>query len=255
MVNGRPLQGVTVLVTRPEPKAGELAASLQKAGARVLIYPAIEIQRLNPPALRATLATAGEADWLIFVSPNAAEHGLAALRAAKHVPARWPRVAAVGESTARILAERGVPDTLTPREGTDSEALLAEPPLQAVAGKRIIIFRGQGGRELLADTLRERGATVDYAECYRREPPSADPVPIQRALARGEADVAVITSVNGLENLLESLGADALRALPVVTVSARVADALRREGFRHQAVVAPSPSTQGLTRGVIGWHQ
>ena len=254
-MNGRPLEGVTVLVTRPEPKAGELAAELREAGAGVLSYPAIEIQPVDPPGLGATLAAVGEADWLIFVSPNAAEHGLAALRAANRVPAKWPDVAAVGAGTARVLAEGGVPDALTPREGTDSEALLSEPPLQAVAGKRIIIFRGQGGRELLADTLRERGATVDYAECYRRVPPSVDPAPIQRALARGEAHVAVITSVNGLENLLERLGADKLRALPVVTVSARVADALRRAGFRHEAVVAPSPSTRGLALGVIGWHQ
>ncbi|WP_296815495.1 uroporphyrinogen-III synthase [Thiobacillus sp.] len=78
------------------------------------------------------------------------------------------------------MAEQGVEDVVTP-DGQDSEAVLALPQLQAVAGRQVVIVRGVGGRALMADTLRARGADVHFMECYRRTCPHADPAPCWRA--------------------------------------------------------------------------
>ena len=90
---------------------------------------------------------------------------------------QWPPhllPAAIGQGTVRALAAHGVHGCIAPEQRFDSEALLALPELQAerVAGQRVLILRGDGGRELLAETLSARGALVDLVSCYRRLPPS-----------------------------------------------------------------------------------
>jgi uroporphyrinogen-III synthase len=98
-------------------------------------------------------------------------------------PACRHQVFAVGPGTARALQAHGLDSIITP-DGQDSEALLALPQLADVAGKRVVIVRGVGGRALLADTLRARGAQVDFMECYRRMRPRADAGAAAGALAR-----------------------------------------------------------------------
>ena len=83
-------------------------------------------------------------------------------------------------------------------DGFDSEALLALPEMRDLAGKRVVIFRGDGGRELLGDTLIARGAIVEYAECYRRSKPTSDAAVLLRLWARDEVLGIVITSSEGL---------------------------------------------------------
>ena len=81
----------------------------------------------------------------------------------------------------------GATEVIVPSERFDSEALLALPELETVAGKRIAIFRGEEGRELLGDTLRARGASVEYVACYRRVQPPADIRPLLDLWTRNEA--------------------------------------------------------------------
>jgi uroporphyrinogen-III synthase len=217
------LRGLSVLVTRPRDQAESLCEAIETAHGRPVRYPTLEIS--GPRDLdgaRRNLAGAASADILIFVSANAVRHAYPLLPEA--LPARL-RIAAVGEATAARLREVGLEPDLVPRDRQDSEGLLAMAELQALAGSRILIVRGEGGRELLADQLSARGAEVSYAEVYRRGIPHRD----SRALIDGWEDLVdavTVTSVQALENLVAMLGEDAMGLLegtPIVAASERIA--------------------------------
>jgi uroporphyrinogen-III synthase len=211
------LAGRVILVTRPREQASGLARAIEAAGGRAELFPAIEIQDLPPPGLLARLP---EFDLAIFVSPTAVAKAMAQARA---LPAL---VAAVGAGTRRELERHGVRHVIAPSAGADSEALLAE--LGDVAGKRIAIVRGEGGRALLGDTLRSRGASVAYAECYRRARP--------RGRWQGRADAITVSSAEGLGNLFEMVDPAVLRAAPLFVPHQRVAEAARSRSVREVVV-------------------
>lgn len=204
----RPLDGLGVVLTRPAAQAEPVAASLREAGATVIVFPTLEI--VGTPlsaASEAALSTLAEASLAIFVSANAAEHGLAA--AAARGP--WPatvRAATVGQATAQRLRAAGLPDVIAPTERFDSESLLALIPDSLVAGRRVLIFRGVGGREHLRTALEARGAQVAYVECYRRVRPSTDASRLREAIATGRVDAAQAMSAEALANLVDMAGAD-----------------------------------------------
>lgn len=245
----RPLADVGVLVTRPAAQAADFMDRLETLGAAPFLFPALAILPASrPEALAAILARLDRYDLAIFISPTAAERGLAA---AGPWPARL-KVAAVGRGTGQALAEAGITEVLTPDTGADSEHLLALPEFEAMAGKRIVIFRGEGGRELLADTLRGRGAHVDYAECYRRGLPEADPAPLLAALDAGRIGAVTVFSGETLDNLLAMLGSDGLtqlRATPLFAPHPRIAEHARALGF--QSIHATDAGENGLIAGLV----
>lgn len=205
------LESKGIVITRPRAVAEALAAELAAAGARAFVFPALAIEDLpGSHAIEQSLARLSQADWAIFVSAHAVEKGLAAARRA----GTWPqgmRVAAVGEATAHALHTEGLRDVLAPRGRHDSDALLALPQLHDVSGQRIVIFRGEGGRERLKEGLAARGAQVEYIECYRRVRPVADPAPLLRAWSGGEVDAVSVLSGETLENFLAMIGAQGER--------------------------------------------
>ncbi|HSU78326.1 MAG TPA: uroporphyrinogen-III synthase, partial [Burkholderiales bacterium] len=135
------LAGRGVVITRPRELAEPFARLLERRGARAIVFPAIEIQPLPAPA---TLARLAEYDVAVFVSPSAVRIALAAQ------PPWPPRLAAaVGAGTRRELERAGAQAVIAPTVGADSEALLALPEMQKLRGKRVLIVRGKGGRELL----------------------------------------------------------------------------------------------------------
>jgi len=222
------LRGRAILVTRPREQAAHLARLIETAGGRAHLFPAIEIHDLPPPP---ALARLGEFDMAVFVSPTAASRILGQVGA-------WPgalRAAAVGAGTRRELERHGVRGVIAPKGGADSEALLKEPELQQVARKRIVIFRGEGGRALLGDTLRERGAQVEYAACYRRSRPEGS-----NSLKLGEIDAVTASSSEGLANLFDLLDPGVLRATPIFVPHARVADEARARGVKEVVIAGPS---------------
>jgi len=113
------------------------------------------------------------------------------------------KIATVGQGSAKALRESGVANVIAPAERFDSEGLLALPELQDVAGWRVMIFRGDGGRELLGDTLRARGATVEYAACYQRSKPQHD----ASVLPDSAPDAITVTSSEALGYLWQMLDA------------------------------------------------
>ncbi len=216
------LAGRGVLVTRAAHQAEPLCALITARGGRPIRFPALEIGPARGAGPEALLADAARSDLAVFVSPNAVEFGLRALGG------RLPqglKAAGVGRATARALAAGGVESPLRPAAGFDSEALLALPEMQQMAGRRVLIFRGNEGRPLLGDSLRARGAEVHYAEVYRRSCPQTDPAPLIRCWPEA-VDRVALSSVQALEHLVQMLG-DAGRPLlnetPATAVSERMA--------------------------------
>lgn len=241
------LSGLTVLVTRPQPQADQLASQLKAVGADAIMFPVIEIvaARLTPQD-EACVAELDRYTGVICISAAAAELGV------KLCADRWPQWPlhqtwyAVGPASGRPLQGWGL-NLRVAEAGSSSETLLALPALQAVEGQRFLIFRGNGGRETLADTLRSRGAQVDYLEIYRRQPVHNDKAKLDTFLAAPTVRVVTATSGESLDQLLIQAGeqAVALRQCPLVVVSGRLADHARQQGFQ-QVHVAAGASDEAL---------
>lgn len=232
---GAPLAGIGILVTRPREQAAGLVNELRQLGARPVLFPALAILPPgDPAALRGTLNRLDRFHLAIFISPTAAQRGMAAVGEIGAWPSALP-VAAIGKGTARALHELGIKAVLEPESGADSEHLLAQPQLQDMTGKEVVIFRGEGGREMLADTLHARGARVVYAECYRRGMPDrADAPSILARHAAGEIRAVTAYSGETLDNLFKLLGAAGsalLRETPLFVPHTRIAEHARALGI------------------------
>jgi uroporphyrinogen-III synthase len=251
------LAGRAVLVTRPPGMSTQLVALLRAEGGEAVLLPAIEILPPDDTAkLNAAIDRLEGFDIAIFISPTAVAKANAAVRARRDWPARL-RYAAVGGGTAAALREIGVADVMAPQGRGDSEALAALPELAEVTGRRIVIFRGHGGREALRETLVARGAQVEYAECYRRALPRADVGPLMERWGQGGIDAASVTSAAGLENLLALLGAAGvwgpalLRATPVFVPHPRVGEAARNLGVER--VIVTGAGDQALAEALASF--
>jgi uroporphyrinogen-III synthase len=142
---------------------------------------------------------------------------------------------------------------MAPQSSADSEALLSLPELRDVAGRRVLVFRGEGGREVLAAELTARGARVEYAECYRRERPSADARPLIEAWRRGEVHAVTAFSVEAVENLWTLLAGAPLAETPWFVPHARIADAVTRRAARE--VLVAGPTEEGLIARLVAYFQ
>ncbi|MBS4098653.1 MAG: uroporphyrinogen-III synthase [Sulfuricella sp.] len=249
------LQGIGVVVTRPERQADNLVRLIEAAGGEAIRFPALEIAGLaDPTPLYAIIERLDEFDLTVFISPNAVEYGMAAIRSRRSIPLRW-KVAAVGQSSAAELVKNGVAEVLAPRDGNDSEALLALPELQAVAGWRVVIFRGQGGRETLAEELCRRGAQVEYAECYYRRKPHCASAALLARWRNGEIAAATATSGETARNLRDLIGAEdwpLARVTPLFVPHPRIAEVAAAAGWENLVVTAPGD--EGLVQGLLEWR-
>ncbi|MDR1423284.1 MAG: uroporphyrinogen-III synthase [Azoarcus sp.] len=253
---GIPLAGRTVIVTRPLAQAAALCRAIEDAGGRAFRFPLLEIVPVTDPAVFAPVAARlDEFDFAFFVSPNAVEYGVAGLCAAR----AWPvglRVATVGQGSARSLREHGFNELVVPADGGDSEAVLALPEFApgAVRGRSVLIVRGNGGRELLGETLVTRGAKVDVLSCYHRRCPQADASPLLELAARGGADALSITSSEGVDNLVRIVGVGnigRLAATPVFAPHPRIAARCRMHGLGR--IIATGSGDEALLRALIAF--
>jgi uroporphyrinogen-III synthase len=252
--SGEPLRGRRIVLTRPTGQNERLAQLIAAAGGETIAFPAIAIL---DAADAAPIAAAADRlhlyDFAVFVSPNAVAKALRAIQERRTWPANV-RAVAVGPGSAQALAQHGVSNAIVPEERFDSEGLLDLPAFVDVAEKRIIVFRGEGGRDLLGETLHARGARVDYIACYRRAHPTADAKPLLDAWSRGEVDAVTITSSEGLRNLFDLVGeagAASLRRTPVFAPHARIAATARALGC--QRVVETPAGDDGIVAGLAGF--
>lgn len=237
------LAGQAILVTRPAEQASHLCDLIRTANGEAILFPTVLIR----PSARAAEAQAYLAkpwDILIFISRNAVNFALELFPGGQlpPPPPAGPMVAAVGAATATALRDAGRPPNLIPGQRFDSEGLLELPELVHVSGQRILIVRGEGGRPMLGDTLRQRGAEVVYAEVYRRGLPESD-ARDQLPLWHDKLRMLTATSDEVLHNLCRLVPESELpwlRALPLAVYSGRTAASAMELGFRTVAVASES---------------
>lgn len=250
-MGGQPLAGRSIVVTRPAGQADGLCAALRALGAEPLCFPLLTISPVADKApLEAVARRLADFSLAFFVSPNAVRFALDAMLPV----APWPdhlQVATVGKGSEAALAERGFTRVIAPSIGFDSEAVLALPAFQAeaVAGRQVLVLRGDGGRDLLGDTLTARGARVEYLTCYHRGGPADDPSPLVERARAGRLDALTLTSSEGVAHLLALPEVNVLRAVPVFVPHLRIADAAGRGGFAR--VVLTGPGDAGLIDGLV----
>ncbi|MEX5540410.1 uroporphyrinogen-III synthase [Pseudomonas poae] len=219
------MSGWRVLLTRPAEESTALAASLAAAGIFSSSLPLLDIEPLPVTSeQQAVFRDLGRYCAIIVVSKPAARIALQQLQP------HWRQVPwfSVGAATAQVLADQGL-TVHCPQTGDDSEALLALPALQAAVarlGARVLILRGEGGRELLAQCLRARGASVDYLELYRRFLPTYDSGVLMQRIRLERLNGLVVSSGQGFTHLQALAGADwpLVAQLPLFVPSPRVCE-------------------------------
>jgi len=251
------------MVTRPAHQAGQLTQLLEQAGARVYYQPLIEITTItSPSAAIEQVKNLDKTQIAIFISQNAVTHGIQLIQDSGTLPEQV-KLATVGLGSATLLeklAKRRV--EIMPASSYSSEGLLAHPALQNVEGQKITIFRGLGGRNLLADTLRKRGAQVDYAEVYRRTSPIIDTRKLATAWDEQAIDAICITSGEGLENLMKAISnASAPKKLqtniltcPLVIVNHHLQPLVKKLGFSKAPIITNNVSDNAIVDAIINYH-
>ena len=254
-MTGGDLKGFGVLVTRPEHQAEEIASAIEAAGGEAIRFPVIEIEPEDPAYVTRCLESLGPADITIFISTNAVSYGL------PYLDGDQSAIAAIGATTKSAIESAGQQVAISPEDGFNSEHLLAETALQDVAGKTIRIVRGDGGRELLANTLRDRGAKVDYLPVYRRLTRAYSPnliAGLEHRWRDGQIHCVIAMSVDSLGKLIEILPArcrELLETTPLVTPSSRVMQSASDRIPNSTVLLAESPNTDDMLRALIACRQ
>jgi uroporphyrinogen-III synthase len=245
------------LVTRPEGQAGDLCAGLAAAGLRPVERPMLVLEPLPGPdaAQRQLLLELDSFSHIIFISANAVRFGL------DWIDAYWPQLPAainwyaIGERTAALLEERGLAP-LTPGQEMTTEGLLALPGLQAVRSARVLIVRGEGGRDSLRQALVARGASVDSLVCYRRRAPRLAADELLQILRDQRIRLVMLSSGEGLANFTALLPPDEttkLQELTVLVPSERVAAQARESGW-SRVLVARNASDAEMLAAAKAWY-
>jgi uroporphyrinogen-III synthase len=262
LINPNSLSGLTVLITRPSNQVESLRRAIESGGAKVLSLPLIEIRALNDAQaiqdLKDKVLQLDCYQSLIFVSNNAVSFG------GEVINNYWPQfplkvdVIAVGPTTAEAASERFACEVIQPSSGMTSEDILRLPQLQDVSEKKIGIVRGQGGRELLADTLRERGAIVDYLEAYSRTPIDYTSADFCNRLLEAGVNVLTVSSGESLDRLTHLLvdNRKKLQQLNLLVPSQRVGRQAENAGYQqvHSASGA-DPLSFVSALGELGTNQ
>jgi len=246
-----PLTDLTVLVTRPAAQGAVLCEEIVRQGGNAIAFPAVEIE----PLAVQTIVEFADYDLVVFVSVNAVEHG-----ARQVTKGARTRIAAIGRATAAALAAAELTADIVPEAGFTSEALLAHPQLQPTGGGRVLIVRGEGGRELLRETFEAQGMSVDTREVYRRVRPNVDAAKVAEVEARWAdegIDIVTATSIETLQNLqtmLTERGRQLLSSSPLLVPSRRIAAAAVSAGLRGEAIVAAGADDASMIGALAQWR-
>jgi uroporphyrinogen-III synthase len=233
-----------IVITRPAHQAGPLIQKLESEGANIIPFPLLEIIEPNcSQKLQHQLHNLTHFDTAIFISPNAVTR---ALTFVDKIQLCSINIAAVGKKTALSLRNHGLSVDYFPKSFFNSEALLALRPMQQVQQQQIIIFRGQGGRDLLRNTLEERGANVTYANVYARRCPVDNIEQLKLHYYQHKLDIIVLTSGESLQHLLRLANNEQwLTQIPLLVGSQRIKKKFQQH-FTGTIWVAPDPSDETI---------
>lgn len=261
---------ICVVITRLEAQADVWAADLQALGFSSRHLPLLELRALvderQTRAIKNKILDFDLYQKVIFVSQNAVEYGM------DWLDEYWPQLPmgieyfAVGATTAKKLASYGVAVTdlaVSESGGMTSEDLLCAPALQNVNGEKILIFRGLGGRGHLAETLRERGAAVDFCEIYERLIPAAALTQVQQlaidvATQTNQQLIIAVHSGESLQNLLalvamlDNSQPAGLKMLPILVPSVRIAAAAESAGF-EKIISAENATDDAMSAALLNY--
>ena len=247
------LAGRNIAITRPVGQAGKLSELISGQGGNPILFPLIAIAPLQDyTEFEQALSKLLNYDWAIFISSNAVQNSMPRLLEKFGQIPQNLRFASIGPMTAIELKKFGVANPLVPQNRFDSESLLALPEMRDLSGKRVMIFRGVGGRELLADTLRKRGAEVSFAECYQRVNPQTDANFLASLWQNGQLDATVITSSEAMRHLLdisESGNATWIKNTLLCVNHMRIAEQPRQLGLK--VAIAKTPGDEAMLQCLI----
>ncbi|QHB30912.1 uroporphyrinogen-III synthase [Yersinia canariae] len=245
---------MTILVTRPSPSGEQLVSRLRALGRVAYHAPLIDFSPGNDlPKLPALLQNMQAGDLVFALSQNAIRYANPLL---KRNNLSWPAQLsyyAIGRNTALALHTASRLHVTYPPTGETSEMLLSLPDLQNLAGKKALLLRGNGGRELLGESLTERGATVTFCECYQRSPIFYDGSEQSAHWQRSGVDILVVTSGEMLQQIY-TLVPDYYRSswllrCRLVVVSDRLAALAAQMGWSHIRV-AENADNDALIRAL-----
>jgi uroporphyrinogen-III synthase len=232
------LTGIGIAITRPVDQAKKLSALIEQAGGTPILFPLIEITPLDDYSqFEGVIQHIANYDWAIFISSNAVQNGMPRLLK-QGVPPTL-KFAAIGPVTSKELQTFGVANVVVPNDRFDSESLLALPEMTNVAGKKVMIFRGVGGRDVLAETLKTRGAQVTFAECYQRINPQTNCDLLANLYKEKKLHGIVVTSSEAMRHLLDLANdADWLKHVTLFVNHARIAELPTQLGLEVKVAYA-----------------
>ncbi len=264
------LAGVSVLVTRPLDLQKPFIQLLDAEGATAVSLPCLQIDPvINPAVARSQLLATAECDVVIFTSINAVQqaHNLVQMpwfqqpgfQQKNHQGHnRQPALLATGPATAAALSKHEMPLSESPQAPYNSEALLNLPTLQQKSLQKVAIIKGQGGREHLAQTLRNKGITLTTVSVYTRSCPVYDDNTLDTVFLNSPPDIVTITSNESLINLVSIAGKKyqtLLLNLPLIVNSDRCASLAKKLGFQSRVMIAPLPGDHGQLEAVKQWNR
>ena len=240
---------MTVLITRPAPECDQLAAQLNQVAISAIAQPLLEVQQgkyINK--LTEQFQQLQQDDYIIAVSHHAVRFAADYLISQG---AEWPKnmhYIAVGDKTAKALTQACKQPVSSPQGRHDSEALLALPELANIRQRRVLILRGNGGRELIYQALTARQAQVSYCETYQRNWLTLDATRLAQQWQQQRIHALVVTSSEQLIYLTELIPTEDLAWLyncHLFVPSRRIADQASTLGYKHISTVG-SAANQAL---------
>ncbi len=252
------LQNAKIIITKPEDQAKLLAEKIQQIGGMPIIFPTIKIIDIfDQDTLKNKLQKINSYDIIIFISPTAVQKTLPLLKLSGTPFSKHISVMAVGSGTATLLNQFNIQDVIHPQENFGSEGLLALPQLQQIKNKKILIIKGEDGRELLSETLINRGAITEELTTYKRVMPIIDATKLLVSWQTSSIALIICTSESSLQNLINLLGTAAqpwLFQQLLLVSSPRLAQIASSLGFIKPPLLAKNASDEALLSTLKFWR-